>query len=564
MSALRDDVNVRILHALCDYAALTLGRSEATAACAEVLAKKGIDARTASDVRAWVPLDAFCAVADRLEELVGGDVVTDAITWVVPTRRDLSAVSISAVMTPRIFFKNLDHARAYFARHVHFEMTMEAPSRARAVLRYRDGLPRHAHSCRVARGVLHAVPLLFDLPPAEIEETACFARGDAACEYVVKWLNERPYAWLGAGAGAIVAAVGGLVSPTPLWFLAPAVGWLTGREVRMARLRRAMTRTSEEHRRVLADNEREFHRRYEEVRKINEELETRVAARTEELERTMQQLREQNTSLRASLGEMEKLQTDLLDAGTKKLLGDAVAEFAHEIRNPLTAVISNLEYIASTPPGAADVAELGEATREMREGLTRMRSVIGWFVDLYRSGPAQLAPRDLAAEVRSAIEPLAKRLGPAKVKLDLEPACVAAHEGQLGQVAANLVTNAAQAMADGGVVTVRVRARPEDGRAVMSVGDEGVGIPPDALDRVFERGFTTKAGPARGSGLGLYIARTIVERHAGRISVRSEPGRGAVFEVDLPLFTEEVEASSARPGEAASPDAPSSGQRQPS
>ena len=158
-----DDVNVRVLHALSDYAALTIGRSEATAACAEVLAKNGIDARTASDVRAWIPLGAFCAVADRLETLVGGDVVTDAVTWVVPTRRDLSAMSISAVVTPRIFYKNLDHARAFFARHVRFEVTMEAPSRARVLLRYEDGLPRHAHSCRVARGVLHAVPLLFDL-----------------------------------------------------------------------------------------------------------------------------------------------------------------------------------------------------------------------------------------------------------------------------------------------------------------------------------------------------------------------------------------------------------------
>ena len=544
----RGEINMRLIHALTDYAALKIGRNAAVLATEGALAKNLVDEATSGDPHAWVSLEAFCAVADALAVEVGDEIVTHAVTWVVPTRRDLSAMSLTALATPRMFFANIDHAREFFARHLRFEVGEVGRSTVKLALRYRAGLPRHAHSCQVARGVLHAVPLLFDLPPAEIEESTCFAKGGDACEYTVTWRNETPLHWIGGAAGLVVLAVGMLAAPSAWWALLPIFGFLVGREMRMARLRSLMTRTTEEQRRVLVDHEREFARRYDDLRISNERLEAGVLERTTALETTLQQLREQNQYLRTTILDMEKLQGELLDAGKNKLLGDAVGELAHEFKNPLTAVSQNLSFLEEgVPPG--DIADLVDVTRDMRAGVERMRTVLGWFVSLYRSTPSQLSPLDLAAEVSAAVTPLVRRLGTAHVDLDLEPARIAGHEGQLGQVAVNLVTNAAQAMGGNGLVKVRVFAR--EGRAVLSVEDTGPGIPPELHEKVFERGFTTKRGGEwSGTGLGLYIARTIVERHAGRITVRSGAAGGATFEITLPLLAEERDAAGPQPSDA--------------
>ena len=545
--ARRGDVNMRLIHALTDFAGLRIGRNLAITIAERALAEQDVDTTTGSDPHAWVSLEVLQAVADALAAETGAELITDAVTWVVPARRDLSAMSLTALTTPRMFYASLDRARDFFARHVRFEVTLTARNRADVRLTYRAGLPRHAHSCQVARGVLHAVPLLFDLPPAELTEHRCFKDGADACEYSVRWKNQRPVPWIGAAVGGVVLAAGMVVSPSAWWVTAPLVGWLVGRDILMTRLRKLMTRTTEEQRRVIADHERDFARRFDDLRSVNERLEDRVLERTSALERTLQQLREQNAYLRTSMLEMEKLQTALLDAGSHKLLGEAVGELAHEIQNPLAAVSTNLQFLEEELP--ADVGELVDVTRDMRVGLERMRTVLGWFVSLYRSTPAHLGPRDLAAEVKSAVLPILKTIPKTHVVLELEPARVAAHEGQLGQVAANLVTNAAQAMAQSGAIMVRVGTR--DGKAFLSVADEGPGIPAELHQRVFERGFTTKArGEDTGTGLGLYIARTIVERHAGRISVKAGPEGGTVFEVELPLLAEEHEVSPRRVTEA--------------
>ncbi len=538
-AAPRDDVNMRLIHAMTDYAALKIGKNAAIAATERALAKERVDDRTSGDPHAWVPLDALRAVADTLSAEVGGDVITDAITWIVPKRRDMSAMSLTALATPRMFYANIDRARSFFARHLDFDVELEGKSRARVTLRYRADVPRHAHSCEIARGVLHAVPLLFDLSPAEIAEHRCFAAGADACEYTVTWRDAPNATWIGAGIGAAVLAIGVLFVPTAWWVLAPIAGALAGRELRQTRLRRLMTRTTEEQRRVLDENEREFAARYDELRGANARLEERVLERTNELDRTLAQLREQNAYLRGAILELEKLKGELLDAGEDELLGDAVGELAHEFKTPLTVVSANLDFLEEGGP--ADIGELAEMTREMRTGVERMRTVLGWFVSIYRSTPAQLGPRELSAEVREAVAPLARQLGGTRLELDLHNACVAGHEGQLGQVVTNLVTNAARALGGRGVIRVEVRA--ENGRAILRVHDDGPGIAPELHEKVFERGFTTKRdGQASVSGLGLYIARTIVERHAGRISVRAGVPRGVTFEVDLPLLTEERDA----------------------
>jgi len=121
------------------------------------------------------------------------------------------------------------------------------------------------------------------------------------------------------------------------------------------------------------------------------------------------------------------------------------------------------------------------------------------------------------------------------VPTDLPP--VVADRDHLKQVMLNLILNGLQAMPGGGTLTIEA-ARGRDG-LMLAVADTGDGIPPEALPRVFDPYFTTKA---KGLGLGLAIARRIIEEHGGKIEVESQPARGSRFSVILPL-----EASRVRP-----------------
>ncbi len=118
------------------------------------------------------------------------------------------------------------------------------------------------------------------------------------------------------------------------------------------------------------------------------------------------------------------------------------------------------------------------------------------------------------------------------VQVDLDPALdtIRADADQVQQVFVNLISNAVQAMREGGVL--RVSSRRDGFFATMQVSDTGVGIAPENLRRLFEPFFTTKEN---GIGLGLAVTRSIVEGHRGKISVESQEGRGTTFTVSLPL-----------------------------
>jgi signal transduction histidine kinase len=116
-----------------------------------------------------------------------------------------------------------------------------------------------------------------------------------------------------------------------------------------------------------------------------------------------------------------------------------------------------------------------------------------------------------------------------------EPLPVVASPNQLKQIVLNLVTNAQQAMRDGGTVTVEVEATPE--AVVTTVADTGPGIAPDVLPRIFEPFFTTKRD-CGGTGLGLAVSHGIAEMHGGSLTVESELGGGTTFRLVIPVARE--------------------------
>jgi signal transduction histidine kinase len=139
--------------------------------------------------------------------------------------------------------------------------------------------------------------------------------------------------------------------------------------------------------------------------------------------------------------------------------------------------------------------------------------------------------------------------GRAKVTLKLEgETSVIGSVGRLTQVFVNLFVNAAHAIGSEGASegNILVVSRREGARIVVEVSDNGPGIRHEVIGRVFEPFFSTK-GPGEGTGLGLFLSRDIVRRHGGELRVRSTPGRGAIFIVDLPADPAQPALASAQP-----------------
>ncbi|MBI2159056.1 MAG: hypothetical protein HYU25_01475 [Candidatus Rokubacteria bacterium] len=213
-------------------------------------------------------------------------------------------------------------------------------------------------------------------------------------------------------------------------------------------------------------------------------------------------------------------------------LGDVAAAFAHEVRNPLNAVSMGLQRLRAEfkpEPGEAYARFVNLMQGEVR----RLNAIVEQFIALARPLPLKPAPvdlRELLRELAALVEPEARQ---ARVAVHLAVGAlppVNADRDHVKQVLLNLMLNAVQAMTSGGTLSLGAAAARD--AVTITVADTGPGIAPDVLPRVFDPYFTTKPG---GLGLGLPIARRIVEAHGGALTVESAPGRGSRFSVTLPL-----------------------------
>jgi two-component system sensor histidine kinase PilS (NtrC family) len=232
----------------------------------------------------------------------------------------------------------------------------------------------------------------------------------------------------------------------------------------------------------------------------------------------------------SDLTELRRLEQHMRRAERLATVGQLAAGIAHEIRNPLASISGSIELLRQSPPASDDDRTLMAIVQ--RE-IGRLNELVGDLLDYANPRPSQPVEFDLGVLVRETLQ--VSRADPAFAEVELavsaeEPLVVHADPSKLRQVVWNLVRNAADAAAAGGK-HVRVEARRAADQATITVEDDGPGISPDRLTRIFDPFYTTKQ---KGTGLGLATSHAVVAEHGGRIDLESEVGKGTKVVVRLP------------------------------
>lgn len=302
------------------------------------------------------------------------------------------------------------------------------------------------------------------------------------------------------------------------------------------------------------------------LKEANEGLERKVAERTTELSKALEQLKESETLL---------IQTEKMSA-----LGQMVAGIAHEINTPLAYVKSGLESVSNRLPQVGHLVEECRKLLDMLHGSNvaedQLAAQFAQVSDLTAQFKSQQTAEELSGLVKDGLYGISQiseiiinlknfsRLDRSKVSQfnlneGLESTLLIAKNivkhktvkkafgkippiscspSQINQVFLNLITNAAQAIPDeGGVIFLRTATKDET-HVVVEVADNGHGIPQNVLPKIFDPFFTTKE-VGKGTGLGLSIAYKIVQQHGGAMSVTSKEGAGTKFTIMLPVTAPE-------------------------
>jgi signal transduction histidine kinase len=282
---------------------------------------------------------------------------------------------------------------------------------------------------------------------------------------------------------------------------------------------------------ALEELRQELNRKFRSSTEINLSLEQEVARRTAELER-------RNKELAEALEQLKRAQDELIRSEKMASMGRLVAGIAHEINNPVNAVVNTVGPLADALSHAKDVDDVHEMLKVIQRGAKRTKEIVQALHNYSRGDDDRIVEVDVHRGLDESLDLLRHHLkNGIQVERQYGDVGRVRARNAINQVFMNLLTNAAQALEkqsgkqSGGKITIATERN--NGKVIVKIADDGPGIPPEILPRIFDPFFTTK-DVGEGSGLGLSIVHGIVERHGGSISVDSEVGRGTTFTVTLP------------------------------
>jgi signal transduction histidine kinase len=241
------------------------------------------------------------------------------------------------------------------------------------------------------------------------------------------------------------------------------------------------------------------------------------------------------------LSELKETQEDLIQAEKLSSLGQLAASIAHEVNNPLSGVLVYTQLLNKkiTNDNFTKETALNYLTK-MEAELNRSTKLVRNLLDFARQSPPALRETDVNEIIKRALELVSHSAQILNIEvrrqLDRSIPKLMADPDQIQQVIINLILNAVQAMPKGGKLTLRTSE--EKNQVRIDVEDTGVGISQENMNRLFTPFFTTKK-EVKGVGLGLAVSYGIVQRHRGKISVKSKEGEGTIFSVYLPANYEE-------------------------
>jgi signal transduction histidine kinase len=243
------------------------------------------------------------------------------------------------------------------------------------------------------------------------------------------------------------------------------------------------------------------------------------------------------------------LKEQLAQAQKLTALGELVSTTTHEFNNVLMTIIN----YAKMGLRHKDTATRDKAFDKILAAGNRAAQITTGILGLARNRSKTMEPTDLRRLVNDSLLLLERELTKYRVRVEKQFDSVPevmANGNQIQQVLLNLLINARQAMANGGLVTVKLINEPANGMVDLVVRDTGCGMSPETLRRIFDPYFSTKTGPDAsgrgGTGLGLAMCREIIETHHGRIRVESAVGKGTMFTIKLPAVRGQVAADATK------------------
>jgi signal transduction histidine kinase len=286
-----------------------------------------------------------------------------------------------------------------------------------------------------------------------------------------------------------------------------------------------LTLALEEMRRALRDKLRS-------TEEVNMDLERAVQMRTADLAR-------KNRELAEALDKLGRAQEQIVRSDKLASIGQLVAGIAHEINNPVNAIVNTVgpleEAVGSIDKDPEAAKEVVEMIKVVQRGAQRTKAIVSALHNYSRTDDENIVDFNVDRSIDDSLELLRHILkqNVTVVKQYGDVGRVRGHAGQINQVFMNLLTNAAQALAGRDNATITIVTKGDAKDVTVKVIDNGPGIPPEVLPKIWDPFFTTK-DVGEGTGLGLSIVHELVHRHGGEITCETKIGTGTTFTVRLP------------------------------